>query len=223
MAPSRDPGIGSQITARDIDSAVTAAGLAALSAEASDQLLAYLHLLLRWNSRLNLTAVREPSGIIHRHLVECIQCAQSLPPAATLLDFGSGAGLPGIPIAIVRPDIRVTLGESQGKKAAFLQEAVRVLSLPSEIYDGRIENMPPSRVFDVVTLRAVDKMAEACRAAIQRVAPGGWLAVFATSTTEPLFQQLLEIAWSQRLPIPGLDDGLLLFGQKQNVSRGTFV
>ncbi len=161
MAPSRDPGIGSQITTRNIDSAITAAGLAALSAEASDRLLAYLHLLLRWNSRLNLTAVREPSEIIRRHLVESIQCAQSLPPAATLLDFGSGAGLPGIPIAIVRPDIRVTLGESQGKKAAFLREAVRVLSLPSEVYDGRIENMPPSRVFDVVTLRAVDKMAEA--------------------------------------------------------------
>ena len=111
-------------------------------------------------------------------------------PAATLLDFGSGAGLPGIPIAIVRPDIRVTLGESQRKKAAFLREAVRVLSLPSEVYDGRIENMPTSRVFDAVTLRAVDKMAEACRTAIERVAPGGWLVVFATSTTGPVLQQL---------------------------------
>ena len=221
MAPSRDPGIGSQISTRDIDSAITAAGLKALSAEASDRLIAYLHLLVRWNSRLNLTAVREPLEIIHRHLIESIQCAQSLPPAAALLDFGSGAGLPGIPIAIVRPDIRVTLGESQGKKAAFLREAVRVLSLPSEVYDGRIENMPPGRVFDVVTLRAVDKMAEACRTAIERVAPGGWLVVFATSTTEPLFQQLPEIAWSRCLPISGLEDGLLLLGQKQDVSRGT--
>ena len=221
MAPSRDPGIGSQITTRNIDSANTAAGLAALSAEASDRLLAYLHLLLRWNSQLNLTAVREPSEIIRRHLVESIQCAQSLPPAATLLDFGSGAGLPGIPIAIVRPDIRVTLGESQGKKAAFLREAVRVLSLPSEVYDGRIENMLPSRVFDVVTLRAVDKMAEASRAAIERVAPHGWLVVFATSTTGPLLQRLPNIEWSRRLPISGLEDGLLLLGQKQDVSRGT--
>jgi 16S rRNA (guanine527-N7)-methyltransferase len=95
------------------------------------------------------------------------------------------------------------------------------LSLPSEIYDGRIENMPPSRVFDVVTLRAVDKMAEACRTAIERVAPGSWLVVFATSKTEPLLQQLPEITWSRRLPISGLEDGLLLFGQKQDVSRGT--
>ena len=221
MAPSRDPGISSQITARDIDSAITAAGLRALSPEASDRLLAYLQLLLRWNSRLNLTAVREPSEIIRRHLVECIQCAQSLPPAATLLDFGSGAGLPGIPIAIARPEIRVTLGESQGKKAAFLREAVRVLSLPLEVYDGRIENMPRSRVFDVVTLRAVDKMYEACRAAAERIAPGGWLTVFATSKTERLLRQLLEIAWRQRLPIHGLEDGWLLLGQKQDVSRGT--
>lgn len=221
MAPSRDPGIGSKVTTRDIDSVVAAAGLGALSAEASDRLLAYLHLLLRWNSRLNLTAVREPSEIIHRHLVECIQCAQSLPAAATLLDFGSGAGLPGIPIAIVRPDIRVSLGESQRKKAAFLREAARLLSLPSEVYDGRIEHMPPSRVFDIVTLRAVDKMAEACRAATERVAPDGWLVVFATSTTEPVLRQLADIAWSQRLPISGLEDGLLLLGQKQGVSRGT--
>jgi 16S rRNA (guanine527-N7)-methyltransferase len=221
MAPSRDPGIGSQITAGDIDSAITAAGLKPLSAQASEQLRAYLHLLLRWNSRLNLTAVREPSDIIHRHLVECIQCAQSLPPASTLLDFGSGAGLPGIPIAIGRSDILVTLGESQGKKAAFLREAVRVLSLPSEVYDGRIENMPRSRVFDVVTLRAVDKMAEACRAAAERIAPGGWLVVFATSKTEPILQQLLEIVWRQRLPTPGLEDGRLLLGQKEDVSRGT--
>jgi 16S rRNA (guanine527-N7)-methyltransferase len=221
MAPSRDPGIGSSVTAEDIESAIAAAGLAALPSGASERLLTYLELMIRWNSRLNLTAVREPSEIISRHLVECIQCAQALPPIKTLLDFGSGAGLPGIPIAIVRPEIRVTLGESQGKKAAFLQEAVRVLSLSTEVHDGRVENMPAARIFDAVTLRAVDKMAEACRSAIQRVAPDGWLVVFATSKTEPPSQQLSEITWTQRLPSSGLQDGFLLLGQRQNVSRGT--
>ncbi len=222
MAPSRDPGIGSQVTARDIDSAITAAGLGALSAEASDQLLAYLQLLLRWNSRLNLTAVREPSEIIRRHLVECIQCAQALPPAVTLLDFGSGAGLPGIPIAIVRPDIRVTLGRIAGEKGRFSPgSGARIGLYPRKFSTAGSRTCRVSRVFDVVTLRAVDKMAEACRAAVERVAPGGWLVVFATSRTEQLLQQLLEIAWRQRLPIPGLEDGLLLLGQKQDVSRGT--
>jgi len=221
MASSRDPGIGSQVTAQDIEAAAAAAGLAPLPPGASDQLLAYLHLLLRWNSRLNLTAVRQPAEIIRRHFVECIQCAQAIPPASTLLDFGSGAGLPGVPIAVVRPEIRVTLGESQGKKAAFLREAVRVLSLSSEVYDGRIENMPSDHVFDVVTLRAVDKMAEACRTAIQRLTPDGWLMVFATSTTEAASQTVPEITWSSRLPIFGLQDGWLLFGRKKSVSRGT--
>jgi 16S rRNA (guanine527-N7)-methyltransferase len=223
MAPSRDPGIGSQVTAQDIESAIEAAGLAALPSGASERLLTYLQLLIRWNSRLNLTAVGEPSEIISRHLVECIQCAQVLPPIKTLLDFGSGAGLPGIPIAIVRPEIRVTLGESQGKKAAFLREVVRVLSLSSEVHDGRVENMATGRIFDVVTLRAVDKMAEACRSAIPRVAPGGWLVVFATSKTELFLQQLSQITWSRRLPIFGLQDGVLLLGQQRSVSRGTSV
>lgn len=221
MAPSRDPGIDSQITAQDIDAAIAAAGLAALPPGAGDRLLAYLELLLRWNSRLNLTAVRDPSEIIRRHLVECVQCAQALPTANTLLDFGSGAGLPGIPIAIVRPEIRVTLGESQGKKAAFLREAVRILPLSTEVYDGRIENMPSDRIFDVVTLRAVDKMAEACRTAVQRVASAGWIVAFATSTTDPQLQQLPAINWRRRIPIYGLAEGLLLLGQKQDVSRGT--
>jgi len=221
MAPSRDSGIGGQITAQDIDAAIAAAGLAALPSGASERLLAYLELLLRWNSRLNLTAVREPSEIIRRHLVECIQCAQALPPSRTLLDFGTGAGLPGIPVAIVRPEIRVTLGESQGKKAAFLREAVRILSLSTEVYDGRIENMPSDRIFDVVTLRAVDKMAEACRTAVERIAPRGWIVVFATSATETPLRQLPLIIWTRRLHSPNLEDGVLLLGQKQDVSRGT--
>ena len=103
---------------------------------AGDQLAAYLALLLKWNSKLNLTAVREPAEIVRRHLVECIQCAQALPEVRTLLDFGSGAGLPGVPIAIVRPEIRVTLGESQGKKSAFLREVVRTLGLNAEVFDS---------------------------------------------------------------------------------------
>ncbi len=121
--------------------------------------MTYLDLLLRWNLRLNLTAVREPEQIIQRHFVECAFAAQHLPPdIATLLDYGSGAGLPGIPIAICRPEIRVTLAEAQGKKAAFLREALRVLNLKGEVYDGRVETMPEQLRFDAVSMRAVEKM-----------------------------------------------------------------
>ena len=223
MAATRDSGIGSPITARDIEAAVAAAGLASLPSGAAEQLAAYLQVLLRWNSRLNLTAVREPQEIVRRHLVECIQCAQVLPSIKTLLDFGSGAGLPGIPISIVRPEIHVTLGESQGKKAAFLREVVRALSQNAEVYDGRIEKMPADCTFDAVTLRAVDRMAAACQTAIWRVNPDGCLVLFATSSTERIFEQSPEITWQKRIPIVGLEDGLILIGQKQNVSRGTLA
>ena len=222
MAASGDSGIGSRMTAEEIEAAVTAAGLIPLPSEVGDQLAEYLQLLLHWNARLNLTAVRDPSQIVSRHLIESIQCAQALPEVHTLLDFGSGAGLPGIPIAIVRPEIRVTLGESQRKKAAFLREAVRTLGLNAEVYDGRIEKMPEGLLFDVVTLRAVDDMAEACRGATQRLDTGGWLVLFATVRRELSLKAVLsDIDWMRRLPTAGLDDGMLQMGQKRDVSRGT--
>ena len=106
------------------------AGLAPLDPAQTERFEAYLSLILRWNARVNLTAIRDEDGILRRHFVESIACARALPAGiATLLDFGSGAGFPGIPIALCRPEIAVTLAESQGKKAAFLREALRQLGL----------------------------------------------------------------------------------------------
>jgi 16S rRNA (guanine527-N7)-methyltransferase len=175
----------------------------------------YLSLLLKWNSKLNLTGVRQPEMIVSRHLVECIQCAQALPEAAALLDFGSGAGLPGLPIAICRPELRVTLAESQRKKAAFLREAVRSLALNTEVFDGRVEDMAEERLFPIVTLRAVDRMADACRVALSRLAPSGWMVLFATEGTEAGFKAGLPgVEWRRELPISGLSRGVILFGQR---------
>jgi 16S rRNA (guanine527-N7)-methyltransferase len=113
-----------------IEKAFAQAGIADLPVGAHDKFRAYLELLLRWNQRLSLTSVRDPDQIIQRHFVECAFVAVQLPQdIADLLDYGSGAGLPGIPIAICRPEIRVTLAEAHGKKASFLREALRVLSL----------------------------------------------------------------------------------------------
>jgi 16S rRNA (guanine527-N7)-methyltransferase len=129
------------------------------------QLSTYLDLLLKWNSRTNLTAIRAPEEIVQRHFGESLFAGQHLGPYATLLDFGSGAGFPGLPIAILRPDFKVTLAESQNKKATFLREVVRSLHLSVEIWPSRVETMPESRKFDVVTLRAVDNMPAAIAAA----------------------------------------------------------
>ncbi len=219
MGASEDSGVGGAVTSEEIGRILHRAGLEPLTEEVLARLETYLALLLRWNSKLNLTAVREPEAIIQRHFVECVQCAQELPveigKGATLLDFGSGAGLPGIPIAICRPEIRVVLAESQGKKAAFLREAVRTLGLYAEVFDGRIEEMPEGRQFSAVTLRAVDKMTEACQLAAARVAPGGWLIPFATKLTAAgILSALPRLRWEKEVATFGLDHGVLLFGRR---------
>jgi len=135
------------------------------------QLSLYLDLLLKWNARTNLTAIRDPEEIVRRHFGESLFAARHLnPKTATLLDFGSGAGFPGLPIALYHPEIAVTLAESQNKKATFLREAIRTLNLPIEVWPNRVETMPPSRQFDTITLRAVDNMAAALAAAAPRAA-----------------------------------------------------
>lgn len=135
----------------------------------------YLELLLKWNARTNLTAIRDPEELVQRQIGESLFAAQLLPQTGTLLDFGSGAGFPGIPIQMICLGLRITLAESQGKKAGFLREAVRTLALPCEIWPKRVEDLPVERDFDVVTMRAVDATALALPVAASRVAPGGSL------------------------------------------------
>ena len=113
------------------------AGIAQLNTAVAVGFEAYISLFVRWNSRINLSSVRDEEGILSRHLVESIAVVSALPAdISTLLDFGSGGGLPGIPIALCRPEIAVTLAESQSKKAAFLQQAVRVLGLSAKFMPG---------------------------------------------------------------------------------------
>jgi 16S rRNA (guanine527-N7)-methyltransferase len=179
------------------------------------QLNDYLSLILRWNARTNLTSVRDPEAILSRHFVESIACAQALPPGiATLLDFGSGAGFPGIPISVCRPDLAVTLAESQGKKAAFLQEAVRVTDVTAKVHSGRAETL--NTQFDCVTLRAVDHMDRAVRAATNLVSPNGWLALLTTQADLPNLQVAAGPAflWSEPVPLPGSESRILALARK---------
>lgn len=129
--------------------------------ELYSQLVIYLELILKWNARINLTAIRTPEEIVRRHFGESLFVAAHLGACRTLLDYGSGAGFPGVPIQLLRPEVQVTLAESHGKKAAFLHEVVRSLKLPTEVWADRVEDMPAARRFDAVALRAVDEMERA--------------------------------------------------------------
>jgi 16S rRNA (guanine527-N7)-methyltransferase len=144
------------------------------------QLSTYLDLLLKWNARTNLTAIRDPEEVVRRHFGESLFLAAQLPTCSSLLDLGSGAGFPGLPIQLASPELRVTLAESQNKKASFLREAVRTMGLSTEVWADRVERMPADCRFDVVALRAVDNPEAALRFARERVLPGGLIAHLTT-------------------------------------------
>jgi len=141
----------------------------------------YLDLLLRWNQRTNLTAVRDSEQLMQRQIGESLFAAQLLTGTETLLDFGSGAGFPGIPLLLAHPNLTVTLAESQGKKASFLREALRILNLKAEVWSSRVEEMPSTRLFDVVAMRAVDATKAMLPLAEVRVQPQGALLRYLSS------------------------------------------
>lgn len=210
-------GENSQATGSRLNELLSAARLECLDLELAERFGDYCSLLIRWNARTNLTAVRDEEGILSRHFVESIACARALQAGiSSLLDFGSGAGFPGIPIALCRPEIAVTLAESQGKKAAFLREAVRTLGLSSVVHSGRAERLATQ--FDCVTLRAVDHMELAMQAASVLVAPGGFLAAMTTlAEFEGLEAGLgAGLHWSEPRQLPGSRTGILALAQVAN-------
>jgi len=155
-------------------------GLAALDLDLSDavrdRLIAYVELLARWNAAYNLTAVRDPGEMVARHLLDSLAIAPHV-SGTTLADLGSGAGLPGIPLALVAPERQVTLVDSNGKKARFLREAVRALKLANvRVIEGRVQDVPGQ--FDCVTARAFATLADMLNwAGGLRQDGGNWLAM----------------------------------------------
>jgi 16S rRNA (guanine527-N7)-methyltransferase len=139
-------------------------------------LLAYIALLDRWNRTYNLTAIRDPRQMVGLHVLDSLAMHPHLDGVDTLADLGTGAGLPGIPLAIVRPGLRVTLVESNGKKARFLREAVRVLALGNaSVAESRAESLDMPAAFDAITARALATLAEIVAVSGHLPRPGGRL------------------------------------------------
>ena len=184
----------------------------------------YIDLLLRWNARINLTSVRQPDAIVTRHFGESLFAARHLFPdgaatSASLIDIGSGAGFPGVPIKLWNPQLRLTLIESNNKKVAFLRQLARTITLTDiNIVPGRAEaHAGPAA--DVVTLRAVERFALAVPAAARLVAPGGRLALLIGQAQTPQAVALLpSAAWDAPIPMPLSSSRVLLIGRSREVT-----
>ena len=120
----------------------------------------YLDLLLQWNEKFNLTAITDKDEIEEKHFIDSIELVKYFDlKNKTLLDVGSGAGFPGIPLAIVEPTLQITLLESNGKRVSFLHEVVKELELKNvQIIQGRAEELGTREKYDIVTARAVKEL-----------------------------------------------------------------
>ncbi len=188
------------------------------------QIPIYLDLLLRWNARTNLTAIRAPEEIITRHFGESLFAAQQIfpagnspesnAPAATLADVGSGAGFPGLPMKLWATQLQVTLIESHQKKATFLREVIRALKLTDvEVQATRAQQI--TQTFDTVTLRAVEHFDQILPIAAKLVRPGGRLALLIGEDQIPAAGSLLpSFKWDNPYTIPNSQRRVLLIGLK---------
>jgi 16S rRNA (guanine527-N7)-methyltransferase len=219
----------------------------------------YIDILLRWNARINLTAIRTPEEIVTRHFGESLFAARhlfpvpspvfSVPPVVKALavapggvapggrvalqgrvtgqkkegaltpvsvaDVGSGAGFPGLPIKLWAPHISLTLIESDHKKAAFLREVTRALTLTDvNIQNTRAESLPQA-TYNTVTLRAVERFEAILPTAATLVAPGGRLALLISSAQQSQARSVLpDFTWSEPSPVPQSRSRILFVAQR---------
>ena len=182
-----------------------------LSSSQLDHISMYIDLLLRWNARINLTAIRDPEEIVTRHFGESLFLAQHLFPSDDLsspgvLDIGSGAGFPALPLKIWAPHIRLTLIESNHKKATFLREVSRALTLTNiDVIAERAEVLAARPDFpraDVVTLRAVERFDSTLPQAVALLAPKGRLSLLIGAAQLPQLTTLTTLNWLPPIPIP---------------------
>lgn len=177
----------------------------------------YIDLLLKWNARINLTAIRAPEEIVERHFGESFFAAGHIlakGPVKRAIDFGSGAGFPGVPFALLAPEVEVTLIESSQKKSTFLKELIYSLGLRNvKVFSGRAESYSQSA--DLVMLRAVEKFEVTLPLALKFVSSGGSLALMiGTSQVELARSSHRDLQWQEPLMVPSGHSRVLLIGTK---------
>ncbi len=188
------------------------AGIAALGLSLPDgaeaKLLAYLELLAKWNRVYNLTAVRDTERMVSHHLLDSLAAVPFF-RGTSVLDVGSGGGLPGIPLAIARPELKVTLIDSIAKKTAFLLQVKAELRLGNlAVVTGRVEDYRPEAGFDVITSRAFSDLREFVTLTRHLLKPGGsWLAMKGLYPHEEIagLPADVKVSADQALVVPGLE------------------
>lgn len=185
-----------------------------LSSEGLEAIAIYIDLLLKWNARMNLTAVRDPEAIVTRHFGESLFAARHLfpePVAASVADIGSGAGFPGIPIKIWNQAAGLTLIEANQRKAVFLREVIRSLKLRDvSIVSARVETL--GLTADVVTIRAVERFYSVLQPAKGLVTSGGRLALLIGESQVAIATALDGLIWQKPIPVPLSRSRRLLIG-----------
>jgi 16S rRNA (guanine527-N7)-methyltransferase len=184
------------------------------------QILAYLDLLLHWNQKINLTAIRDPEECMVRHFGESLFLAGHEELGGSLIDIGSGAGFPGLALKIPFPELAVTLLEPVAKKRAFLKEAARVcgfnrVTVRPERLDEFVRTAPPTS-FNSATSRAVGKLERLVPQATQCLDPGGSIFLWLTRVQGAEVASLEgDVAWEEPLPIPLSRSGVILPGKRR--------
>jgi 16S rRNA (guanine527-N7)-methyltransferase len=216
---------------------------AVLSSSQLSSISTYIDLLIRWNARINLTAVHQSEEIVTRHFGESFFLARHLflttgdvgtaalgcpaarssaeeahkrsSPAESVIDVGSGAGFPGLPIKIWAPHIHLTLIESNQKKVAFLREVVRALTLTNvDVFAGRAADFPASA--SIVTVRAVERFDTILPTAARLLDDPGWLALLVGESQLGRVRTLVpELTWSDPIRLPLSANRVLIIGSKE--------
>jgi 16S rRNA (guanine527-N7)-methyltransferase len=180
----------------------------------------YIDLLLKWNARMNLTAIRGPEEMVQRHFGESFFAANhvlshhSHGTGKKIIDLGSGAGFPGVPFAMMAPEADVTLIEANQKKATFLRELIFLLGLKNtKVFVGRGESY--TQTADVVTMRAVESFAKALPLAVQLAEPRGRvvLMIGSAQVAEAIGLET-KVEWDGPLNMPGGHSRAILVGRK---------
>jgi 16S rRNA (guanine527-N7)-methyltransferase len=207
--------------------ACIALGLA-VTAEQRGKLLGYLQLLQRWNRTYNLTAIRDPGQMLVQHIFDSLAVVKPLdgamPPGGSLYDIGSGAGLPGAILAILRPDWRITCIDAVEKKTAFIRQAAGTLALSNlAALHSRVEQLPPAGC-DVVTSRAFAALDDFASLAGQHVAPGGTLLALKGKVPDDEIERLhkageWQVARIDPIDVPELDAQRCLIWMRRHGAR----